>query len=43
MEDPKPNLDLFDDPRFGEWRRGGSDNAWVGGWPIIGWLLDLFP
>ncbi len=22
MEGMKPNLDVFDDPRFGEWRRG---------------------
>jgi hypothetical protein len=40
MENLKPDLDIFDDPRFGEWRPGNDkDNRdfWD---TLFGWFLS---
>jgi hypothetical protein len=51
MEGMKPNLDVFDDPRFSEWRQG-DDCSMAESGPrsafgcnfagLIGYLLGLF-
>ena len=40
MEGMKPNLDVFDNPRFSEWRRG--DNAWCGVFCFFHEIVDTF-
>jgi len=50
MERMKPNLDVFDEPRFAEWRRGddvcgsieGSSRAWCLFREIVDSFLGFF-